>query len=81
MKSYSFRAIIEPDEPKGFHGFVPILPGLHTHGSTLSEIKANLREAILCHVQGMQKDRERIPQEEEALEMVQTFSHEELIEA
>lgn len=81
MKSYSFRAIIEPDEPKGFHGFVPLLPGLHTYGANLKEIRGNLREAILCHVQGLQKDNERIPQEEEALEMVQTFSHEELVEA
>lgn len=79
MKSYSFRAIIEPEEPKGFHGFVPLLPGLHTYGATLPEIKSNLREAILCHVQGMQKDNERIPQEGDALEMVQTFSHEELV--
>ena len=79
MKSYSFRAIIEPDEPKGFCGFVPLLPGLHTYGATLKEIKDNLREAILCHVQGMQKDRVKIPHEEEALEMVQTFSHEELV--
>ena len=79
MKSYSFRAIIEPDEPKGFHGFVPLLPGLHTHGATLKEIKENLREAIRCHIQGLQEDGERIPQEEEALEMVQTFSRDELI--
>lgn len=81
MKSYSFRTIIEPDEPKGFHGFVPLLPGLHTYGTTLKEIQDNLREAILCHIQGLQKDKERIPHEEDALEMVQTFSHEELVKA
>ncbi len=81
MKSYSFRATIEPDEPKGFHGFVPLLPGLHTYGATLTEIKRNLREAILCHVQGMQKDGERIPREQDALEMVHSFSEQELVEA
>ena len=81
MKPFSFRAIIEPDEPKGFHGFEPLLPGVHTYGTTLTEIKRNLREAILCHVQGMQKDNVKIPHEQEALEMVQTFSHEELVEA
>ena len=81
MKTYAFRTIIGPDEPKGFHGCVPLLPGLHTYGATLKEIKDNLREAVLCHVQGMQKDNESIPHEEEALELVQTFSHEELVEA
>ena len=73
MKTYTFRTIIEPDEPKGFHGFVPLLPGLHTYGATLREIQNNLREAILCHIQGLKKDNERIPQEGEALEMVQTL--------
>ena len=67
--------------PKGFHGFVPLLPGLHTHGTTLAEVKKNLREAILCHVQGLQKDRERIPQEQDAFEVVQSFSESELIQA
>ena len=81
MNAYTFRTIIEPDAPRGFHGFVPLLPGLHTYGITLREIQNNLREAILCHIQGLQKDNERIPQEGEALEMVQTFSHEELVRA
>ncbi|OGG79172.1 hypothetical protein A3A39_03580 [Candidatus Kaiserbacteria bacterium RIFCSPLOWO2_01_FULL_54_13] len=79
MKTFSFRAIIEPDTPKGFHGFVPLLPGLHTQGATLAQVKANLREAILCHVQGLQRDRERIPQDEDALEVVQSFSESEFV--
>lgn len=80
MKTFSFRAIIESDAPKGFHGFVPLLPGVHTHGATLAEVKKNLREAILCHVQGLQKDHERIPQDEDALEVIQSFSESELVE-
>ncbi|OGG63137.1 hypothetical protein A3C21_02000 [Candidatus Kaiserbacteria bacterium RIFCSPHIGHO2_02_FULL_59_21] len=79
MKTFSFRAIIEPDTPKGFHAFVPLLPGLHTQGVTLTEVKKNLREAILCHIQGLQKDHERIPQDEDALEVVQSFSESELV--
>ena len=78
-KAFSFRAIIEPDSPKGFHGFVPLLPGLHTQGATLSEVKVNLREAILCHVQGLQKDGEAIPQDENVFEVVQSFSKSELV--
>lgn len=73
MKTRIFRTIIEPDDPKGFHGFVPLLPGVHTCGDTIEEVKENLREAILCHVQGMIKDGIEVPQEEKALESVMVF--------
>lgn len=46
-KTYSFRAIIEPDVPAGYHGYVPALPGCHTCGSTIEETQRNLKEAIL----------------------------------
>ncbi len=75
---YTFRIIIEPDEPKGYHGFVPLLKGVHTCGKTIEEVKKNLREAIICHIQGLLKDKQPIPQEEESLELVQTFSLKEL---
>ena len=41
MKTYAFRTIIEPDE-KGYHGFVPLLKGVHTIGKTIEETKKNL---------------------------------------
>lgn len=75
---YTFRVIIEPDEPKGYHGFAPLLPGVHTYGKTIQEVKQNLKEAIICHLQGLAKDKETIPQEEEALEIIQTISRKEL---
>lgn len=78
MKYYTFRTIIEPDDPKGYHGFVPILPGLHTNGKTIKEVKKNLKEAITCHIQGLIKDGKIIPREENAIEMVQTISEKEL---
>ncbi|PIT93497.1 antitoxin HicB [Candidatus Falkowbacteria bacterium CG10_big_fil_rev_8_21_14_0_10_43_11] len=77
MKFYTFRTIIEPDG-KGYHGFVPILPGVHTCGATVKDVQKNLKEAIACHVQGLVKDKERIPREEETVEIVQTFSEQEL---
>ncbi len=76
MKSYVFRTMIEPDDPKGYHGFVPLLSGVHTCGNTIAEVKKNLREAIRCHVQGLQKDGEPIPQEKDVLETVQVFQEE-----
>ncbi len=80
MNSYSFRIIIEPDDPRGFHGFVPLL-GVHTCGGTLREVKKNLKESIICHIQGLMKDGESIPREDDVLEMIQTFSEKDLINA
>lgn len=78
MKNYTFRIIIEPDKPTGYHGFVPLLRGVHTCGKTIDEVKKNLREAVRCHIQGLIKDKEPIPLEGEALELVQTLSQKEL---
>lgn len=78
MKYYTFRTIIEPDDPNGYHGFVPILPGVHTCGRTIREVKKNLKEAIACHVQGLIKDGEPVPREDQTIEVVQTFSEKEL---
>ena len=78
MKSYSFRTIIEPDDPKGYHGYVPSLPGVHTCGDTIEEVKQNLRDAIRCHLEGLTKDGLPIPQEEHTLEIIQTFSETDL---
>ena len=55
MKIFSFRTIIEPDDPRGYHGFVPLLKGLHTSGETIEEVKKNLKDAIRCHVAGLYK--------------------------
>lgn len=46
---YTFRIIIEPEKDGGYHGFVPILKGLHTFGDDIADIKKNLKEAIICH--------------------------------
>ena len=79
MRIYTFRIIIEPDEKNTFHGYVPSLPGCHTWGKTIEETKRNLREAIKCHVQGILKDGEAIPQETNAFELVQTFTDKEIV--
>lgn len=79
--NYAFRVIIEPDKPKSFHGFVPLLNGLHTFGKTIEETKKNLKEAIICHLQGLLKDGQRVPREEEAFELIQAVSEKELVMA
>lgn len=73
MKTYTFRTIIEPDE-KGYHGFVPLLRGVHTVGKTIEETKKNLDEAIRVHVEGLIKDGILPPREQNTLESIQTFT-------
>ncbi len=79
MSYYPLRTIIEPEDNGGWHGLVPLLSGVHTQGDTLEEVKANLHEAIICHLQGLQRDNEPIPQEIEAFEQIQSFSQDELV--
>ena len=45
---------------------------------SLDDKEINLKEAIKCHLQGLHKDRELIPQEENAFELIQSFSEKEL---
>jgi predicted RNase H-like HicB family nuclease len=75
---YTFRVMIEPDEPSGYHGFVPLLKGVHTQGETIQEVKRNLREAIICHLQGLLKDGEPIPRDTETFEIIESISAKEL---
>ena len=70
---YTFRMIIEPDG-KGYHGFVPTLKGLHTGGKTIKETKKNLDEAIQCHIEGLLKDGESIPRDEDTFEFIRSFT-------
>lgn len=73
MKTYTYRTMIEPDE-KGYHGFVPLLKGVHTAGKTIEETKKNLDEAIRCHLEGLVKDGIVPPQEHDTVEAIQTFT-------
>lgn len=73
MKTYIYRTIIKPEED-GYHGFVPLLKGVHTIGDTVEETKKNLQEAIQCHLEGLLKDGLTPPKQEDTLESVQTFT-------
>lgn len=44
--SVTLKAIIHEAEEGGYWAEVPALPGCFTEGETLSELEANLREAI-----------------------------------
>lgn len=73
MKTYTYRTIIEPDE-QGYHGFVPLLKGVHTIGRTIEEVRSNLHEAIRCHLEGLLKDGIIPPSEKDTIESIQTIT-------
>ena len=47
----------------GFQVTVPALPGLVTYGRTLAEAREMARDAIECHIEGLRKSGEAIPNE------------------
>ncbi len=51
------------DDAEGYNVVFPALPGIVTWGSTLEEAKANATEALACHIKGMKKDRDQLPQD------------------
>ncbi len=63
MKSHEYTIFLEPAEEGGFAVSVPALPGCFTQGETEEEAIANAREAIQCHIEGMIKAGEAVPDE------------------
>ena len=61
-------ALRKNPEPKtGYQVTVPLLPGLVTYGRTLDEAKKMAQDAIECHIAGLKKSGECIPNERLAL--------------
>lgn len=46
-----FTVVIERDADGGYVASVPELPGCHTQGETLRELRANAREAIALYLE------------------------------
>jgi predicted RNase H-like HicB family nuclease len=57
---HRFLIIIEQGT-RNYSAYAPDLPGCIATGKTLDEVKANMREAIAMHIQGMIEDQEPIP--------------------
>ncbi len=52
-----------PEPVTGYQVTVPLLPGLVTYGRTLEEAEEMTRDAIECHIEGLRKSGEPIPNE------------------
>jgi len=63
MAEHGYRVIYEPLAVGGFQVIVPALPGIVTYGRTIDEAREMAQDAIACHVQGLLKDGEEIPED------------------
>lgn len=61
MAKYLFTVVIEKDEA-GYFAFCPELQGCYSQGATYEEALANIRDAILLHVEDRLENGEEIPQ-------------------
>jgi antitoxin HicB len=52
--------------PSGYQVTVPLLPGVITYGRTEEEAIEMARDAIRCHLDGLRKSGEEIPDEKRA---------------
>jgi len=46
MKTYFYKAIIEPAEEGGYTAYIPKLPGCVSEGETYEEAMSNIHEAL-----------------------------------
>lgn len=74
-KKLTYRAIIQKDG-EGFHGLVPALPGCHTYGYSLDEVRDNLKSAIIGWIEAQQDMGWEVPLDQtlEVLESIELTS-------
>jgi predicted RNase H-like HicB family nuclease len=65
-----YAVVIEKGE-NNYSAYVPDLPGCVSVGDTLDEVKAEIREAIAFHLEGMREDGVEIPQPSSRAEYVE----------
>lgn len=65
-REFRFTVLFAPVEGGGYQVLVPLLPGLVTYGRTLPEARTLARDAIRCHLDGLLKAGETIPNEGKA---------------
>jgi len=61
MAEYGYTVIYEELDEGGYQVIVPALLGIVTYGRTISEARDMARDAIMCHVRGLIKDNEEVP--------------------
>lgn len=55
ISEYSYTVVYEPIRGGGYRVAVPLLQGLVTYGRTFEEARDMARDAIQCHIAGLEK--------------------------
>jgi antitoxin HicB len=63
VTEHGYRVIYEPISEGGYQVIVPALPGIITYGRTIEEARVMARDAIICHLEGLIRDHEEIPED------------------
>jgi predicted RNase H-like HicB family nuclease len=63
-------AVVIENAGSNLSAYVPDLPGCIATGETLSEIEAEIREAIVFHLEGLREDGSPIPPPSSKVEYV-----------
>ena len=70
MGERKYTVVLDPwPEGDGYTVTVPALPGVVTQGKTREEALSRVREAIRCHIEGLEADGVAVPEEHPALSM------------
>lgn len=57
-----YLVVISGDvEDGGYTASVPALPGCHSEGETVDEAVKNIREAIACYLESLERDQAPLP--------------------
>ena len=65
-----FAVVIEKAE-SNYSAYAPDLPGCVATGATVAEVEAEMREAILFHIEGMRKDGLPVPEPTSQVEYIE----------
>jgi predicted RNase H-like HicB family nuclease len=65
-----YAVVIEKGE-RNYSAYVPDLPGCVSVGDTLDEVKAEIREAISFHLEGLREDGSPVPIPSTAAEYIE----------
>ena len=63
MAKYDYTVIYEGLSKGGYQVIIPALPGIVSYGRTLPEAREMARDAVICHVKGLLKDGEEVPED------------------
>ena len=63
MTQYSYRVLFDPLPEGGYQVIVPAIPEIITYGQTLEEAREMAQDALLCHIRGLLKDGEEVPED------------------